>query len=215
MVPDIIVSSRLLLNERCVQPDLRPLVSMFEYSPVLENLTLQLRKICQVIFPSRYLALPNLYIYLNLILTQFALVNTCMMPFLFYKLDVGLVYYADPSQHQARQARRPHASSSSAAAVPNRSPSEQMTVREALSCALDEMSGNASVFLMGEETVQRTALIGDVEGDDADEQVGVCKALPEPFQLFQSHKARKPRNQDANGAEPFAIERTRAAIRDL
>ena len=26
-----------------------------------------------------------------------------------------------------------------------------MTVREALSCALDEMSGNASVFLMGEE----------------------------------------------------------------
>ena len=31
-----------------------------------------------------------------------------------------------PSQRQVRQARRPHASSSSAAAVPNRSPSEQV-----------------------------------------------------------------------------------------
>ena len=80
------------------------------------------------------------------------------------------------------------------------------------------------------------------------EQVGFCKASPEPFQLFQSHKvsrksvyvwtstlasirihiiirssepvmpkiwsgthlqARKPRNQDANGEEQFAIKRTR------
>ncbi|XP_037446576.1 uncharacterized protein LOC119316367 [Triticum dicoccoides] len=45
MAPDIIVSTRLLLNEWCVQPDLRPLVSSFEHSPVLENLTLQLRKV--------------------------------------------------------------------------------------------------------------------------------------------------------------------------
>uniref|UniRef100_A0A8R7UT40 Uncharacterized protein n=1 Tax=Triticum urartu TaxID=4572 RepID=A0A8R7UT40_TRIUA len=44
MAPDIIVSTRLLLNDWCVQPDLRPLVSSFEHSPVLENLTLQLRK---------------------------------------------------------------------------------------------------------------------------------------------------------------------------
>ncbi|VAI41974.1 unnamed protein product [Triticum turgidum subsp. durum] len=34
----------LLLNEWCVQPDLRALVCMLEHSPVLENLTLQLRK---------------------------------------------------------------------------------------------------------------------------------------------------------------------------
>ncbi|KAM3317317.1 hypothetical protein ACQJBY_035140 [Aegilops geniculata] len=34
----------LLLNEWCVQPDLRALVCMLEHSPVLENLTLQLCK---------------------------------------------------------------------------------------------------------------------------------------------------------------------------
>lgn len=71
------------------------------------------------------------------------------------------------------------------------------------------------VMLALETRVQRTALRGDVEGDDADEKLGICKASSEPFQLLQSHKARKPRNQDANGAEQFAIERTRAAIRDL
>ncbi|KAL6629092.1 hypothetical protein ACP70R_028857 [Stipagrostis hirtigluma subsp. patula] len=80
--------------------------------------------------------------------------------------------------------------------------------------------------------------------DDGDEQGGV-EIPPEPFELFQSHKESLDRlyewekrlyeevragekvrlayekkcallrSQDANGAEPFAIERTRAAIRDL
>ena len=35
----------LLLNDWCVQPDLRALVWMLAHSPVLENLTLQLRKV--------------------------------------------------------------------------------------------------------------------------------------------------------------------------
>ncbi|KAL6888442.1 hypothetical protein ACP4OV_009468 [Aristida adscensionis] len=81
--------------------------------------------------------------------------------------------------------------------------------------------------------------------DDGEEQGGGVEVLPEPFELFQSHKESLDRlyewekrlyeevragekvrlayekkcallrSQDANGAEPFAIERTRAAIRDL
>ena len=43
----------------------------------------------------------------------------------YQSVDAGLVYYADPSERQARKAHRPHASSSSASAVPNHSPSEQ------------------------------------------------------------------------------------------
>ncbi|XP_037449933.1 uncharacterized protein LOC119319582 [Triticum dicoccoides] len=34
----------LLMNQWCVRPDLSALVCMLEHSPVLENLTLQLRK---------------------------------------------------------------------------------------------------------------------------------------------------------------------------
>ncbi|XP_037459688.1 uncharacterized protein LOC119330644 [Triticum dicoccoides] len=37
------------------------------------------------------------------------------------------------------------------------------------------------------KTDQTTAPGGDVEDDDGDEQVGVCEASPEPFQLFQRH----------------------------
>ncbi|RLM78406.1 hypothetical protein C2845_PM12G04350 [Panicum miliaceum] len=80
--------------------------------------------------------------------------------------------------------------------------------------------------------------------DDGDEQ-GAPEIPPEPFELFQSHKESLDRlyewekrlyeevragervrlayekkcallrSQDANGAEPFAIEKTRVAIRDL
>ncbi|KAJ1278123.1 hypothetical protein BS78_04G055200 [Paspalum vaginatum] len=80
--------------------------------------------------------------------------------------------------------------------------------------------------------------------DDGEEQ-GAPEVPPEPFELFQSHKESLDRlyewekrlyeevragervrlayekkcallrSQDANGAEPFAIEKTRAAIRDL
>ncbi|KAG2648867.1 protein ALTERED PHOSPHATE STARVATION RESPONSE 1-like isoform X2 [Panicum virgatum] len=80
--------------------------------------------------------------------------------------------------------------------------------------------------------------------DDGEEQ-GAPEIPPEPFELFQSHKESLDRlyewekrlyeevragervrlayekkcallrSQDANGAEPFAIEKTRAAIRDL
>uniref|UniRef100_A0A453NJB0 DUF632 domain-containing protein n=3 Tax=Aegilops tauschii subsp. strangulata TaxID=200361 RepID=A0A453NJB0_AEGTS len=96
-----------------------------------------------------------------------------------------------------------------------------------------------------QKKVRPPAQRGDVEGGDGDEQVGTREASPEPFQLFQSHKesldrlyawekklyeevragervrlsyekkVAQLRSQDANGAEPFAIERTRAAIRDL
>ncbi|KAI4978101.1 hypothetical protein ZWY2020_014655 [Hordeum vulgare] len=93
--------------------------------------------------------------------------------------------------------------------------------------------------------VQPPAPRGDVDGDDGYDQVGAREASPEAFQLFQSHKesldrlyawekklyeevragervrlsyekkVAQLRSQDANGAEPFAIERTRVAIRDL
>ncbi|VAI44694.1 hypothetical protein VPH35_104126 [Triticum aestivum] len=96
-----------------------------------------------------------------------------------------------------------------------------------------------------QKKVRPPAPRGDVEGDDGGEQVGAREPSPEPFQLFQSHKesldrlyawekklyeevragervrlsyekkVAQLRSQDANGAEPFAIERTRAAIRDL
>ena len=36
--------------------------------------------------------------------------------------------------------------------------------------------------------VKPAAPRGDVEDNDNDEQVGVCEASPEPFQLFQRHK---------------------------
>ncbi|KAG2656367.1 hypothetical protein PVAP13_1KG077477 [Panicum virgatum] len=81
--------------------------------------------------------------------------------------------------------------------------------------------------------------------DDNGEEQGAPEIPPEPFELFQSHKESLDRlyewekrlyeevrvgervrlayekkcallmRQDANGAEPFAIEKTRAAIRDL
>ncbi|OEL35245.1 hypothetical protein BAE44_0003736, partial [Dichanthelium oligosanthes] len=81
--------------------------------------------------------------------------------------------------------------------------------------------------------------------DDNGEEQGAAEVPPEPFELFQSHKESLDRlyewekrlyeevrvrekvrlayekkcallrSQDANGAEPFAIEKTRAAIRDL
>ncbi|KAF7083997.1 hypothetical protein CFC21_087706 [Triticum aestivum] len=96
-----------------------------------------------------------------------------------------------------------------------------------------------------QKKVQPPAPRGDVDGDDGGERVGAREPSPEPFQLFQSHKesldrlyawekklyeevragervrlsyekkVAQLRSQDANGAEPFAIERTRAAIRDL
>uniref|UniRef100_M8B4Q0 Uncharacterized protein n=1 Tax=Aegilops tauschii TaxID=37682 RepID=M8B4Q0_AEGTA len=100
-----------------------------------------------------------------------------------------------------------------------------------------------NIFLMVEMAVKPAAPRGDVEDNDNDEQVGVCEASPEPFQLFQRHKeslkSGSPKNessqryengthlrsyekkvaqlriQDANSAELFAIERTRAAIRDI
>ncbi|CAD6251708.1 unnamed protein product [Miscanthus lutarioriparius] len=83
-----------------------------------------------------------------------------------------------------------------------------------------------------------------VPRDDGEEQ-GAPEVPPEPFELFQSHKESLDRlyewekrlyeevragekvrlayekkcallrSQDANGAEPFAIEKTRAAVRDL
>ncbi|CAM0147319.1 unnamed protein product [Urochloa decumbens] len=81
--------------------------------------------------------------------------------------------------------------------------------------------------------------------DDGEEQEGAPEIPPEPFELFQSHKESLDRlyewekrlyeevragervrlayekkcallrSQDANGAEPWAIEKTRLAIRDL
>ncbi|KAM3228150.1 hypothetical protein ACQJBY_059699 [Aegilops geniculata] len=96
-----------------------------------------------------------------------------------------------------------------------------------------------------QKKVRPPAPRGEAEGDDGGEQVGAREPSPEPFQLFQSHKesldrlyawekklyeevragervrlsyekkVAQLRSQDANGAEPFAIERTRAAIRDL
>uniref|UniRef100_J3LA26 DUF632 domain-containing protein n=1 Tax=Oryza brachyantha TaxID=4533 RepID=J3LA26_ORYBR len=89
----------------------------------------------------------------------------------------------------------------------------------------------------------RPAAHGDVDGDE--EGCGGGEVSPEAFQLFKSHKESLDRlyewekrlyeevragervrlayekkcallrSQDANGAEPFAIEKTRAAMRDL
>ncbi|KAM0839436.1 hypothetical protein ACQ4PT_060320 [Festuca glaucescens] len=107
-----------------------------------------------------------------------------------------------------------------------------------------EVAGEVSV-LLEVVPYQKKVPRGDVDGEDGDEQVGAREAWPEPFELFQSHKesldrlyewekklydevragervrlsyekkCAQLRSQDANGAEPFAIERTRAAMRDL
>ncbi|KAF0906149.1 hypothetical protein E2562_009139 [Oryza meyeriana var. granulata] len=83
------------------------------------------------------------------------------------------------------------------------------------------------------------------DGGDGNEEGGAGDVSPEPFELFKSHKESLDRlyewekrlyeevragervrlayekkcallrSQDANGAEPFAIEKTRAAMRDL
>ncbi|KAM0833774.1 hypothetical protein ACQ4PT_064061 [Festuca glaucescens] len=96
-----------------------------------------------------------------------------------------------------------------------------------------------------QKKVRLPAPRGDLDGEDGDEQVGAREASPEPFELFQSHKesldrlyewekklydevragervrlsyekkCAQLRSQDANGAEPSAIERTRATMMDL
>ncbi|CAM0946550.1 unnamed protein product [Alopecurus aequalis] len=96
-----------------------------------------------------------------------------------------------------------------------------------------------------QKKVQPLAPRGEEDGAGAGEEGAARQASPEPFELFQSHKesldrlyewekklyeevragervrlsyekkCAQLRSQDANGAEPFAIERTRAAMRGL
>ncbi|KAG8069941.1 hypothetical protein GUJ93_ZPchr0006g41916 [Zizania palustris] len=107
-----------------------------------------------------------------------------------------------------------------------------------------DMASEVSVLLEVVPYQRKVRPAASRDSGNGDEEGG-CEVSPEPFELFKSHKESLDRlyewekllheevragervrlsyekkcallrSQDANGAEPFAIEKTRAAIRDL